>query len=56
MKKNYSHKVTLVEQRRKNKKRSDFLRKNVRETELKSVFNRYYKDQVRALYENVIGK
>ncbi len=49
----HSHRVTLGERRRSNKKRSDMLRKGVDKGELQQVFNTYYKDQVKALYRAI---
>jgi len=52
-KKVYSHKVTLSDRRRENKKAKDMLRKDTSVEPLFQVFNTYYRDQVRALYKTV---
>lgn len=51
--KRFSHKVTLSDRRRTNKKVSDYSKKGSDRKELKDVFNTYYRDQVRALYRAV---
>jgi hypothetical protein len=53
--KNYSHKVTINEQRRQNKRTTDLSKKGAGKKALQSVFESYYKDQVRALYRAVSG-
>ena len=52
---NYSHKVSICDQRRQNKRANDVSRKGVEKKVLQSVFESYYKDQVRALYRAVSG-
>ena len=52
-KKVHSHKVTINEKRRTNKQVSDFKSKTANKKAIKEVFNSYYKDQVRALYNAV---
>ncbi len=47
----HTHKVTLTERRRRNKKANDARRKGTTKKELEHIFNAYYKDQVRALYK-----
>ena len=47
----HTHKVTLSERRRRNKKANDVRRKGSTKKELEQVFNSYYRDQVRALYK-----
>ena len=51
--KNYSHKVTINDQRRENKRATDISSKGTGKKALQSVFESYYKDQVRALYRAV---
>jgi lysine/ornithine N-monooxygenase len=53
--KNYSHKVSITDQRRQNKRANDVSRKGIEKKVLQSVFESYYKDQVRALYRAVSG-
>jgi hypothetical protein len=50
-KKLHTHKVTLNEKRRQNKKANDARRKGGKKGTVEQVFNTYYKDQVRALYK-----
>jgi lysine/ornithine N-monooxygenase len=52
-KKLYSHKVAINEKRRTNKKISDFQSKKVEKKAIKEVFNCYYRDQLRALYNAI---
>jgi lysine/ornithine N-monooxygenase len=52
----YSHKVTLNERRRENKKTSDLNGKSVSKRDVRNVFDTYYKNQVRALYRAVSGE
>ncbi|MBD3426328.1 MAG: hypothetical protein GF409_03740 [Candidatus Omnitrophica bacterium] len=52
MKKLHTHKVTLNEKRRQNKKANDVRSKNSKRA-VEQVFNAYYRDQVRALYRVV---
>lgn len=49
----YSHKVTINEKRRTNKQVSDLRNKNVQSKAIKEVFDTYYKNPVRALYNAV---
>ncbi|MBU0683967.1 MAG: hypothetical protein ABIH85_00555 [Candidatus Omnitrophota bacterium] len=49
----YTHKVTISDKRRKNKKRVGVLKKGMSKDALSQVFNLYYRDQVRALYRTV---
>ena len=51
----HSHKVTIGDRRRQNKKASDVRRKGVPKKTLQTVFDSYYRDQVRALYRAVSG-
>ncbi len=51
--KRFSHKVSINERRRTNKKSSDFSGKGSGQKNMKDVFNTYYKDQVKALYRAV---
>ena len=53
--KNYSHKVTINDRRRENKRATDISNKGAGKKSLQSVFESYYKDQVRALYRAVSG-
>ena len=46
----HTHKVTINEKRRTNKKANDLLKKGVSKDNLQQVFDAYYRDQVRALY------
>jgi hypothetical protein len=46
----HTHKVTLSERRRRNKRANDARSKASSKKNLEQVFNAYYKDQVRALY------
>jgi hypothetical protein len=50
-KKLHTHKVTLNEKRRQNKKANDARRKSGKNGSVEQVFNAYYRDQVRALYQ-----
>ena len=50
----HTHKVTINEKRRTNKKTSDLKKRGASKKALGDVFNAYYKDQVRALYRSVI--
>lgn len=45
--------VSINDQRRENKKVSDVKRSGVSRQALRQVYNSYYKDQVRALYNAV---
>lgn len=54
-KKNFSHKVTINEQRRENKRVADLSSKTVSKRVVRNVFETYYKNQVRALYRAVFG-
>ena len=47
----HTHKVTINEKRRTNKKANDLLKKGVSKDNLQQVFDAYYRDQVRALYK-----
>jgi len=49
----YTHKVTINDKRRKNKKQTDLARKKTSKGSVNQVFNLYYRDQVRALYRTV---
>ena len=49
----HSHKVTLNERRRTNKKTRDLMKKGVSKENLQQVFDSYYRDQVRALYRAI---
>ncbi|MFH1395545.1 MAG: hypothetical protein ABIH09_05250 [Candidatus Omnitrophota bacterium] len=49
----HTHKVTINDKRRRNKKQADLLKKNASKDSLSQVFNLYYRDQVRALYRTV---
>lgn len=49
----HSHKVTITERRRDNKKGADIMKKDGSKGSVKDLFNSYYKDQVRALYRAV---
>ncbi len=49
----HTHKVTISEKRRTNKKVSDFKSKTTDKKAITEVFNSYYRDQVRALYNAV---
>lgn len=49
----FTHKVTINDKRRKNKKQTDLARKKTSKDSLHQVFNLYYRDQVRALYRTV---
>lgn len=51
----HSHKVTIGDRRRQNKKVSDVRRKGDPKKALRTVFDNYYRDQVRALYRAVSG-
>jgi hypothetical protein len=51
--KKFTHKVTINDRRRKSKQLSDFRKKGVFRKDLRQVFNTYYKDQVRALYQAI---
>ena len=53
--KNYSHKVTINDRRRENKRTTDISKKGTGKKAIQSVFESYYKDQVRALYRAVSG-
>lgn len=53
MKKRYSHRVNISDKRRDNKKVSDLSNKGHDKKALQSVFNSYYRDQVRALYRAI---
>ncbi len=55
-KKNFSHRVTINEQRRENKKMADLTSKAVSKEVVRNVFDTYYKKQVRALYRAVFGE
>jgi hypothetical protein len=46
----HTHKVTLSERRRRNKRANDTRSKAANKKDLEQVFNAYYKDQVRTLY------
>ena len=54
--KNFSHKITINEKRRENKRASDVSGKVVSKKAVRNVFENYYKDQVRALYRAVVGE
>jgi hypothetical protein len=56
IKRNYSHKVSINERRRDNKKMADLNCKMVSKKEVSNVFETYYKNQVRALYKAVVGE
>ena len=49
----FSHKVTLSERRLRNKKINDVRKKAVADKDITKVFNMYYRDQVKALYNAV---
>ncbi len=49
----YTHRVTIGEKRRENKHISDLRSKGIPKRALVEVFNSYYRDQVRALYNAV---
>jgi len=49
----FTHKVTINDKRRKNKKQTDLARKKASKDSMHQVFNLYYRDQVRALYRTV---
>ncbi|MDD3089622.1 MAG: hypothetical protein PHT95_06740 [Candidatus Omnitrophica bacterium] len=49
----FGHKVNLSDRRRENKHKSDLLNRNVDGDMLQTVYNQYYKEQVRALYKVV---
>ena len=50
----HTHKVTINDRRRDNKKKSDVLNKGASPEDVQQVFNTCYKDQVRALYRAVL--
>ena len=50
----HTHKVTINDQRRANKKTTDSKKKGTSKKVISEVFNNYYKDQVRALYRAVL--
>jgi len=50
----HTHKVTINDRRRDNKKKTDVLSKGVSSDEVQQVFNTCYRDQVRALYRAVL--
>ena len=49
----FTHKVSINDKRRKNKKQTDLARKKGSKDSMHQVFNLYYRDQVRALYRTV---
>ena len=51
--KRYTHKVTLNDKRRNNKKQTDSLSRKTSKNSIHQVFNLYFRDQVRALYRTV---
>jgi hypothetical protein len=51
--KTFSHKVTLSERRLRNKRVNDVRKKAVSDKDITKVYNMYYRDQVRALYNAV---
>lgn len=53
MTKNFSHKVSMQQQRREQKAFTDLSKKGVSDKALKHVFNNYYRDQVQALYRAI---
>ena len=54
IKKNFKHSVTINDKRRKNKKKVDLSSKTISKDDLNQVFNSYYRNQVRALYDVVV--
>jgi len=49
----YTHKVTINDKRRNNKKQTDSLSRKTSKNSIYQVFNLYFRDQVRALYRTV---
>jgi lysine/ornithine N-monooxygenase len=54
--KKHQHKVTINDKRRANKKITDMNSKAVSRKVVKSVFETYYRNQVRDLYRDVFGE
>ncbi|MDP8298709.1 MAG: hypothetical protein P9L88_02225 [Candidatus Tantalella remota] len=52
----HKHEVSINDKRRQNKRSSDVLKKAGKGKNVQSVFDAYYKDQVRALYKAVEGE
>ena len=50
----HTHRVSINDRRRDNKKKMDVLRRGASPDDLQKVFNTFYKDQVRALYRAVL--
>lgn len=48
----YEHKVSIGDMRRDRKKATDVSRTSAKQ-EINAIFNRYYKEQLRALYREV---
>ena len=51
--KTYSHKVTINDKRRTNKRTTDMMKRGVSKRTLQNVFDTYYRDQLKALYRAV---
>ena len=49
----HNHKVSLNQRRRDKKMTHDTLKKSIASSDVKQMFDAYYKDQVRALYRAV---
>lgn len=52
-KKTYSHKVTINDKRRENKRTTDMMKRGVSRQSIRNVFDTYYRDQLKALYRAV---
>ena len=52
----HSHKVTINEKRRENKRTADMSGKPVFKKIEKNIFETYYRNQIRALYRAVLGE
>jgi len=51
--KKYTHKVSINEKRRSNKMSSDTAKKGKTKGNIQYVYNTFYRDQVKALYNSV---
>ena len=54
-KKGHMQNVTINDRRRDNKKTNDLISKGTGKQTMNTIFDKYYRDQVRALYRTVLG-